>query len=103
MEVRKAMLVTLHHNGHQRVLMEIQGSDIKYIPGGQESSRSVVIRQARISVLKEELKEMGLIIDDVSTIQRVAEKFSKELTCKMGGKLAVDYNFGLGLCEIISE
>lgn len=101
-EVKTAKLITLHHSSDVRILKEIEGSNCLYYCGPNESSRSVSIRQATIALLKEELGHMGIVIEDVPTIQRVANKFSTELAKKLGGKLAIDYDFGLGLCEILS-
>ena len=101
MEKRKAMLVILHHNGDARILRSIEGSDYHYMPSANESTASVVITQASTETLKKELSFIGLKIDDVPTIEKVARKFSLELAKSMGGKLAWDDRFGLGLCEII--
>ena len=102
MERKKAKLITLHHNGDARILENIEGSNSRYMPGRGESDRPVVITQASTNVLKEELLKIGLVIEDQPTIDKVARKFAMELVKIQDGKLALDNNFGLGLCEIIS-
>lgn len=101
MERRKAKLIICHHASDFRALKEIEGSNGRYIPSHTESVKDVIITQAASSLLKRELADIGIIIDDFPSIDRVAEKFAKELCCRPGGKLALDQDFGLGLCEIL--
>jgi len=98
MEKKSAILVIKENF---RLLREIEGSDQKYIPLRNESSARVIITQASTQTLKQELALIGLKIEDETTIEKVAKKFSLELAKSMGGKLALDDKFGLGLCEII--
>ncbi|MFA5163286.1 MAG: hypothetical protein WC441_02030 [Patescibacteria group bacterium] len=101
MEKRKAKLVICHHVSDFRALKEIEGSNGRYIPAHTESTKNVFITQASSSLLKKELAAIGIIIDDWPSVDRVAEKFAKELCCRRDGKLALDQDFGLGLCEIL--
>lgn len=101
MEQKKAQLITRHYSGNIRILHEIEGSGHYYVTANQESRRSVVITQASTKVLKEELLLIGLVIENAATIEKVAKKFAKELASIPGGKLALDEEFGLGLCEIL--
>ncbi|MEI6528934.1 MAG: hypothetical protein WCN88_00825 [Candidatus Falkowbacteria bacterium] len=101
MERKRAKLVILHGKGDARLLREIEGSNSRYQSSGNESTRRVVITQASTALIRRELSEIGLIIQDVATIEKVAKKFDIELVKKPGGKLALDDTFGLGLCEIL--
>jgi len=100
MEAKKAKLITCHHSGDARILKEIQGSGLIYHKRPNEAQCLVIITQASAQLLKEELFRLGLIISDTLTIERVAKKFALELVKRSGGKLALDEDFGLGLCEI---
>jgi len=102
MERKKAKLITLHHSGDARILKEIEGSNNRSFTGPQESHCPVVITQASTNILKEELLKIGLKIEDLVTIEKVANKFAQELIRIPNGKLALDDHFGLGLCEILS-
>lgn len=102
MKKKKAKLIILHHSGDARILKEVAGSGQHYQLGSEESKYSVVVTQASVESLKKELLQLGLVIDDIPTIKKVAEKFAAELIRRPNGKLAMDNSFGLGLCEIIS-
>lgn len=101
MERRKAKLIICHHASDLRVLQEIEGSNSRYIPAPSETAKEVFITQAASALLKRELAVIGIIIDDWPSVDRVAEKFAKELCSRRDGKLALDQDFGLGLCEIL--
>ncbi len=100
-EKRNAKLVILHHTGDARMLREIEGSNSTYPVSARESARPCVITQARQELLKQELREIGVVVEDPGTIDKVARKFAIDLAKKPGGKLAYDDQFGLGLCEVI--
>ncbi|MCX6795142.1 MAG: hypothetical protein NT165_00170 [Candidatus Falkowbacteria bacterium] len=103
MEQKRAKLIICHRKGNARILKEIEGSGERYAKTDNESEKRVIITQASTALIKEELLKIGLKIDDIPTIEKVAKKFDLDLVKIPGGKLALDEGFGLGLCEIISE
>ncbi len=97
----KATLIICEHADNFRALKEIEGSDSRYIAGSRETSKAVKIRPANDDLLKKELADLSIIIDDVPTIRKVANKFIKELVTKKDGKLAFDECTYKGLFEIV--
>ncbi len=96
-----ATLIVCHHSDNARVLKEMEGSGSRYFPAVGETSNRVEIIPATMELLQKELAELGLIIEDLPTIEKVAKKFRHELISRPGGSLAADGDTNSGLYEVI--
>ncbi|MFA5131241.1 MAG: hypothetical protein WC467_02340 [Patescibacteria group bacterium] len=100
-ERKNATLIILHHTGDARMLREIEGSNSTYQTSARESARPCVVTRAMPDLLEQELREIGVTVDDPSIIDQVARKHAIALAKRPGGRLAYDDQHDLGLCQII--
>ncbi|HUC88974.1 MAG TPA: hypothetical protein VMR49_03000 [Candidatus Paceibacterota bacterium] len=110
METKKALLVTEIYRFNQRSLYEMEGTrDGRFYSNGVSGLiiQSVRVRPATNELLKSELVRLGIIIDDIPTIKKVANRFISDLSTMKEGKLAYYYgdpdNRLLEIVEIIKE
>lgn len=92
METRKALMSTDPGRFNERQLWEMEGTKDGRLSTNNKNliTQLVRVRPASIELLKKELSELGLIIEDKPTIKRVANRYS-ELYSRKNGKLAVYY------------
>jgi len=69
--------------------MALEGSGFDYESDskGRETVSPVEISPASDDLLKKELSKLSIIIDDIQTISKVADKFWRELAESREGKL----------------
>jgi len=101
MNSKTASLIVLHHDHDSRVLKEMEGSDSSYYAGSRETKTKVKVIPATDYLLRNELEHIGLVIADLPTVRKVAQKFSSELIQRPGGSLAWDQVTNQGFFEIL--
>jgi hypothetical protein len=96
------LIYPVHYNINARVLYEREGTnDGIFFSGGQKMLlQSVIVKPATISLLRSELDKIGIKIQDDSTVKKVSNRFSEELSGINGGKIAVSKN-GKEFYEIV--
>jgi len=101
MKTQQASLIILHHKHNCRILKEMEGSIATYSCGPQETKIWVQVIPATDHLLQNSLQQIGIIIEDMPSVRKVAQKFSSELIQIEGGSLAWDQDTHKGFFEII--
>jgi hypothetical protein len=97
-----ALLVVCHHSGDFRALKCLNDKG-QYFCGSKETSKRVFAEKATVEQLKAELEKLGIKIDDVDSIERVANKFYSELASLPNGLLAWDEDTHKGLFKVLEK
>lgn len=100
---KSATLIICGNANNFRALKEMEGSGSRYIPGSKEKSSRVKVIKASDETIKAELASIDIIIDDLATVRKVAQKFHSEIVSRDGGKIAWDEDTHLGFFEIVTD
>ncbi|HLP86251.1 MAG TPA: hypothetical protein VK153_00005 [Candidatus Paceibacterota bacterium] len=94
MEIREALLMTQKNVFNQRSLHEMEGTRDRRMWSNDPNTifHSVKVRLASDELIKSELLKLGLVIEDMPTILKVAGRFWQDLCSIEEGKLAVYWN-----------
>jgi hypothetical protein len=110
MELKKALMVTEPMRFNTRSLYEMEGTNDGKLYSNDNSLIMcfVRVRPATDELLKSELAKLGIIIEDIPTIKKVAEKFPTELSGMENGKIASYFSYSCKnkfweIVEIIKE
>jgi hypothetical protein len=85
-EIEASMIIS-HHSDNVRTLKQIKGGNAQYCCSSRESRVNVIAAKATVETLRKELASIEIIIEDESSIQKVAKMFTKRLTSKKRGRL----------------
>ena len=90
MKTRTASLFVCHDLKDFRALKEMEGSGNSCLNIGNATKISVSVFPATEEVLQNELKKIGIVVNDLSTVREIAAKYVDELCCLEDGVLAWD-------------